>query len=316
MITEKQKLERKNSIGGSDVAPLLGLSPWKTPLDVYLDKTGQAPEIDEDKLPLRLFMGNRLEPVVAELFAHETGLPVNIYPETIKNRDFPNSHVNLDGVIWKDQDIKVEDAPVAPILDAVVEFKTSENKSLWEGDETPTLYKPQLMHARILTGVRRVYLAVLIGFNEFKYYTYEPTEQEIENEVALQNYIKMFWENHVEPKIPPTPRFYEDAAKLYPQSKLDTIKTTNDTNIINAHAKLNSIKTEIKECKEKESSLKAIIGDYLKDDSELRDEAGKRMVTWKTQEATRFNTTEFKKYHPEVYKEYGVTNSSRVMRVY
>ena len=38
MITEKQRLERKKSIGGSDVAAILGLSPWKTPGDVYLEK--------------------------------------------------------------------------------------------------------------------------------------------------------------------------------------------------------------------------------------------------------------------------------------
>ena len=34
MITDKQKLERTESIGGSDVAAILGLSPWKTPGDV------------------------------------------------------------------------------------------------------------------------------------------------------------------------------------------------------------------------------------------------------------------------------------------
>lgn len=314
MITEKQKLERKNSIGGSDVAALLNLSPWKSALDVYLDKIGEAPEIDEEKLPLRLYNGNYLEPWVAHSFEKETGLHVETYDgvncshETIRNiHAYPYSHVNVDGFVM---DIERN------LVKAAIEFKTSENKSLWEGDEIPRLYKPQLMHTRILTGVKKVYLAVCIGFNEFKYYTYEPTEKDLANEIKIQEVIKTFWTEHVEPRSPPTPRFYEDAAKLYPVSKLDTVKITSEPAIINAHMELLGTQTAIKAYKSKESALKATFGDYLKDDSELHDEAGKRMITWKTQESSRFDTTKFKKDHPEQYKEYLNTKTNRVMRVY
>ena len=35
---EEFLLERKKGIGGSDVAAIIGVSPWKTALGVYLDK--------------------------------------------------------------------------------------------------------------------------------------------------------------------------------------------------------------------------------------------------------------------------------------
>lgn len=44
-MTEDQWLEaRRAGIGGSDAAAIAGLSKWKTPMSVYLDKLGQAPQ--------------------------------------------------------------------------------------------------------------------------------------------------------------------------------------------------------------------------------------------------------------------------------
>ena len=45
MLTDEQKAKRIKGIGGSDTAAILGLSPWKTAVDVYLDKV--EPDNDE-----------------------------------------------------------------------------------------------------------------------------------------------------------------------------------------------------------------------------------------------------------------------------
>lgn len=46
-MTTSERLEwlktRQTGIGGSDVAAILGLSKWKTPLDVYNDKIAEPP---------------------------------------------------------------------------------------------------------------------------------------------------------------------------------------------------------------------------------------------------------------------------------
>ena len=49
-MTREAWLDRRRAgIGGSDVAALLGLSRWKTPLDVFLDKTGRSEPIPDNE---------------------------------------------------------------------------------------------------------------------------------------------------------------------------------------------------------------------------------------------------------------------------
>ena len=70
-------LDRRKYIGSSDVAAILGISPWRTALDVYLDKT--QPPVEEKLDPGRaraMTRGKRMEPYVIDLLAEETGLPV------------------------------------------------------------------------------------------------------------------------------------------------------------------------------------------------------------------------------------------------
>ena len=59
---------RKGGVGGSDVGAILGLNPWKTPFEVWLEKTGRAepPDLSGKE---SVEWGNRLEPLVAEKFA-------------------------------------------------------------------------------------------------------------------------------------------------------------------------------------------------------------------------------------------------------
>ena len=46
-------LDRKLGIGGSDIAPIMGLSPWSTPLDVYRDKMNPAVIYEEESEDLK-----------------------------------------------------------------------------------------------------------------------------------------------------------------------------------------------------------------------------------------------------------------------
>ena len=56
---------RRAGIGGSDVAAILGISPWKTALDVYHDKTGAAKDEPETE---NMRLGTALEQFVADRF--------------------------------------------------------------------------------------------------------------------------------------------------------------------------------------------------------------------------------------------------------
>ena len=75
MMTREQWLAtRKTGIPASDAAAILGLSPWKSPLDVWLEKTGRAPiqEIAPKREDL-FFLGHQLEPAIAAMYSRKTG---------------------------------------------------------------------------------------------------------------------------------------------------------------------------------------------------------------------------------------------------
>jgi len=77
--------ERKNYLGGTDLAAVCGLSPYRTALDVYLDKTSD--DITEETSPAMRW-GNLLEDVVAKAYSEDTGYDVEIEPNTIYHPEY------------------------------------------------------------------------------------------------------------------------------------------------------------------------------------------------------------------------------------
>ena len=67
---------RRKGIGGSDVAALLGISPWRTARDLYFDKLNIVAVEDNEDNWVALEMGHLLEPLVAKIFQHRTGYKV------------------------------------------------------------------------------------------------------------------------------------------------------------------------------------------------------------------------------------------------
>src|SRR3954468_14878507 len=85
-------------IGGSDIAAILGLSRYKTPLAVWAEKTGQV-EPNEGPEKLHLTLGRRLEAVIAELFTEKTGLLVQRANERRIHPKYPHFQAQIDRII-------------------------------------------------------------------------------------------------------------------------------------------------------------------------------------------------------------------------
>lgn len=90
---------RKKGIGGSDVAAIMGISPFATIRDLFYNKTGVQPVIQEEEESnwVAKEVGHRLEDLVAEIFSKKTGLevfPVRVmfrhplYPFMLADVDF------------------------------------------------------------------------------------------------------------------------------------------------------------------------------------------------------------------------------------
>ncbi|MDN5292305.1 MAG: hypothetical protein PWQ06_2544, partial [Anaerophaga sp.] len=76
-LPEKEWLEyRRQGIGGSDAAAVLGISPFRTARDLYYDKLNIVSPEDDMANWVAKKMGHLLEDLVAEIFRVKTGFRI------------------------------------------------------------------------------------------------------------------------------------------------------------------------------------------------------------------------------------------------
>ena len=156
-MTEKEWLAaRQSCITATDIAAVLGLSPWSTAFQVWLDKTGQSVAVEDNKA---MEWGRRLEPVIAAAYAEKTGT-------TVRKAEFLSRII--DGVpCGCTQDYVSEDGQIN------IEIKTSSMRDGWgeEGtDQVPAYYLTQVQWQMGVSGMDMTHLAALITANDFRIY--------------------------------------------------------------------------------------------------------------------------------------------------
>lgn len=83
------------TVGGSDVATVFGLSPWTTPLELWMIKKGRMkPKAPPN--PDQLEMGHMLEPIAAHFYARRTGNLVTEDNHLYQHAHFPYALANID----------------------------------------------------------------------------------------------------------------------------------------------------------------------------------------------------------------------------
>ena len=250
--------ERKKGIGGSDLAPILGISPYSTALDIYNEKLSLVTK--EKTESTAMMMGNILEPVIRDMYVEVTGEEMEKHDQIIR-KDFMIA--SLDGLTKSGK---------------VLEIKTARNDKGWgeEGtDEIPIHYATQVQHYLMVTGAELADVAVLIAGSDFRIYTVHANKE-------LQELIfkkeKEFWEM-VQNKTPPEPQNSNDLSILYPHSSLDSIDITPE--IRDKIGLLAILSKEYKDLDVRIESLKFQLKSFMKD-SECILDAGNPIVTYKS----------------------------------
>lgn len=300
MLTAEQKLLRKNGIGGSEAAAVAGVSRWRTPLQVYLDKINKTVEDDKNLSDYQHF-GNILEPIVAEEYARRTGKEIIIEDKVLHHSKHPFMLATLDRRIKGD--------------DAILECKTSTAYKHEEWgepgtDEMPKEYLLQCAHYAAVCDVSRVDVAVLIGGNDFRIYSYRRNPQLESRLITIE---ADFWYGHVLKLVPPLTSSTTEASKLWPISQAETVKA--DENIMSNVYELAAVSKKLKELEKKAEILKLNIVNTLQERSTLLDMSGNKLATWKTQTVRRLDQSALQKEHPEIYNKYIVPSNCRVFRL-
>lgn len=148
---------RRNGIGGSDAAAVIGLSPYKTARDVYFEKLGREPEDNNTSGWVAMEVGKRLEDLVAAIFAKKTGF--RIWQEKVMYRHplFPFMLADVDYFF------ETSDGTVG-----ILECKTANihTKEKWENDAVPYHYEVQCRHYMAVKNLDTAYCACLFGNSE------------------------------------------------------------------------------------------------------------------------------------------------------
>ena len=196
-LSREQWLEyRRLGIGGSDVAAIMGISPFRTARDVYYDKLGTAEVGGYEGNWVAMEMGSLLEGLVAEIFRRKTGLEVYQVKKMFQHPVHRFMLADVDSFVTMPDGTK-----------AILEIKTTNYnaKDLWwrDGREiVPPYYETQGRHYMAVTDIGRVFFCCLYGNTED-----EVIIREIRRDTAYEEEMifleQEFWENHVQKKMPP-----------------------------------------------------------------------------------------------------------------
>ena len=146
---------RNLGIGGSDASVVCGANKYKSPVELWMEKVGQATPKEAGEAA---YWGTKLESLIRDEFALRSGLKVILVNQILRSKEYPFMFANLDGVCRCPTYGKcIFEAKTANA------FKAGE----WEGDSVPHEYILQIQHYLCVTGYNGAYVAALVGGNVF-----------------------------------------------------------------------------------------------------------------------------------------------------
>ena len=280
--------ERRKGIGGSDVAAVMGLSPWKTPAQLWMEKTGRVEPDDIGDRPYVRF-GNIMEPIVGKWFAERhPELRVRRVNAICRSTARPWAQASLDyevfdGTAW-----------------GVLEIKTARSKRDW-ADGVPAYYLTQVTDYLSVTGRTYAYVAVFFRDTcEFADYRVERDEEDV---AAVESAVDAFWHDYVEADVMPalvgTSGEAAGLASMWPSGGAFATAGADADELIAAYQDAAERERRAKADKtEAATKLMGLIGDSKGIETDVA------RVTWVRSERETFDAKALRADHPEVYARY------------
>jgi len=315
LAVTKPAQDRRGFLGGSDIAAMLGISPWKTPYDLWEEKMGISAETEDDEQRAKVLKrGKRLEPVVMEMLQDE-------YDLIITDRNL----VHVDSEYeWMRCEIDFE---YIAVIDAE-EIGNGDVKTVhpyaakdWGEsgtDQVPTYYVAQFQWGMMITDRKVCVVVALIGADDLRVY-YVHRDEEIIS-MLRQRAIK-FWKENVVAGVPPPVQSASDAAKIL--AKFDGVAVVAPDDVRKMISHLKGVKAAEKRLALKreqfESAIKLTLSLATSGSQDgrfaLTDEAGMVLATWNPQTSERVNVKALRSEYPEVAAAVTKPSIFRVLRL-
>ncbi|CAJ4290761.1 YqaJ viral recombinase family nuclease [Burkholderia pseudomallei] len=287
---------RRTGIGGSDAAAAVGLNPYMSSLELWLDKTGRAeglPGPNPDDTTSPTYWGTLLEPIVAASYTKQTGNKVRRVNAVLRHPTIPFMLANLDREIVGARDAQILECKTAGEFGA----------RLWRNG-VPEYVELQVQHQLAVTGKTAAHVAVLLCGQALEVFRIERDDRLIARLVELE---ERFW-RFVETDTPPPADGSESADRalrhLYPGHG-GQVDFTGDVRLSSTFADLVAVRAEIEARQSVEAQLKQTIQQAMGDATRAMFETGE--VSFKRSKDS--STVDVKRLiadHPEYETRYAV----------
>ena len=285
---------RQGGIGSSDAAAAVGLCPYKSQLELWMEKTGRTqaenapPGMDDAR-----YWGILLEPYVAVAYSQQTDRKVRKVNAVLQHPTCPYMLANIDREVVGCPDVQI------------LECKTAGEwgSKLWR-DGVPEYIQLQVQHQLAVTNQQAVDVAVLLCGQRLEIHRIERDEEVIARLMVLE---ARFWQ-YVTTDIEPPADGSESAGKalrqLYPGGG-NTLDFCENRVLSDTFAELVVLKDELevrgKHAERLKQTLQQAMGDAARAVFATGEVSFKR-----AQDGTGLDTKRLAQDHPELMAQYSV----------
>lgn len=264
---------RKQGIGSSDAAAAVGLNPYKSQLELWLEKTGRdssRPKLDHNDEESPAYWGNVLEPIVAWHYSKRSGNRVRRINAVLQHPDpkLPWMLANIDREVFGADDVQILECKTAGINGA----------RLWK-EGVPEYVQLQVMHQLAVTGKQAADVAVLLGGQHLEIHRIERDESMIARLIDLE---RLFWDYVFSDTPPPADGTESSEAALrclYPEDNGQTLDFSHHPELATTYRELKAVRQSIAQQETREAQLKQVLQQAM--GTATRAEFTEGYISWK-----------------------------------
>jgi putative phage-type endonuclease len=286
---------RKGGVGSSDAAAAVGLNPYKSQLQLWMEKTNRdanLPRIDPNDETSPMYWGTLLEPIVAAHYTKRTGHKVRRVNAVLQHPKEPWMLANIDREVVGAPDVQVLECKTAGL----------NGSRLWK-DGVPEYIQLQVLHQLAVTGKQAADVAVLICGQELQVHRIERDEAMIRQLMLLERQFWSYVERDEEPPADGSDSADVALRALYPRDSGQTLDLSEDQGMSGTFAELLTTRRYLASHTKREAELKQCIQQRMGEATRAIFESGD--VSWKrSKDGSGLDVETLLKDQPDLLQRY------------
>lgn len=292
--------DRSKIIGGSEIAAVMGLSRWKTPLALWAEKTGKV-EIEDKSGIEHIELGIELEDFVCKKFEKKSGKKVRRDTRTFTHPQLPYCVAHIDRWVVGGELLEAKTCSA---------WKAKE----WEGEEIPIEYVLQVNWYLGICQMKTGYIAVLIGGQKFLWKELAFDRELYDRQIAAA--VRFYEENIVGDK-PPMATFNDNETllQMFPEAEGEIIQIDDQEKEDEINSALEhrlEVMKEITDAENEKSLIDAGLMQIIGESAGIQTKKFK--ITWSNVSRKVADVEAMKK--DGIFDQYAKLSVSRTFRVY